>query len=116
MSSPSVSSSRKMVSKRPIKLRISNATAGNITNEVRVAKPSQESGNAYDAKLIEMINSAIVDTSPSVKWEDVGKEFKFLMHFLILYFSNCLVIFNCKTLAIFMFTSYKKLSLSCLRF
>lgn len=70
-----------MVSKRPINLRISNATAGNITNEVRVTKSSQESGNAYDAKLIEMINSSIVDTSPSVKWEDVGKESNFLMHF-----------------------------------
>lgn len=77
MASTSESSSRKIVPKRPINSRISNATTGNIINEVRVAKSSQETGNAYDAKLIEMINSAIVDTSPSVKWEDVGKKSKF---------------------------------------
>lgn len=32
-----------------------------------------EAGNGYDSKLVEMINTAIVDRSPSVKWEDVGE-------------------------------------------
>ncbi|KAF4393026.1 hypothetical protein G4B88_012021 [Cannabis sativa] len=35
-------------------------------------KPAQESGGNYEAKLVEMINTSIVDTSPSVKWEDVA--------------------------------------------
>ncbi|CAH9093296.1 unnamed protein product [Cuscuta epithymum] len=29
-------------------------------------------GGGYDSKLTEMINSVIVDRSPSVKWEDIG--------------------------------------------
>lgn len=43
-----------------------------MDNDVSL-KSSQASGGNYDAKLIEMINTAIVDRSPSVKWEDVGK-------------------------------------------
>eukprot|EP00257_Ricinus_communis_P024284 XP_015584451.1 spastin isoform X3 [Ricinus communis] len=35
-------------------------------------KSAQESGNGYEAKLVEMINTAIVDRSPSVKWDDVA--------------------------------------------
>lgn len=42
----------------------------NLTNNSGSAKPLPE---GYDAKLVEMINTAIVDRSPSVKWEDVGK-------------------------------------------
>lgn len=38
------------------------------SEKVTNRKPSQDS----DAKLIEMINSVIVDRSPSVKWEDVA--------------------------------------------
>lgn len=40
-------------------------------NKVGSPKPSQASNN--DTKLVEMINTAIVDRSPSVRWEDVGK-------------------------------------------
>uniref|UniRef100_A0A7N0SZU3 microtubule-severing ATPase n=1 Tax=Kalanchoe fedtschenkoi TaxID=63787 RepID=A0A7N0SZU3_KALFE len=36
------------------------------------AKASQQSGSQYDDKLIEMINTVIVDRSPSVKWDDVA--------------------------------------------
>ncbi|KAF2566425.1 hypothetical protein F2Q68_00023987 [Brassica cretica] len=36
-------------------------------------KPAKESGNGYDDKLEEMINTTIVDRSPSVKWDDVGE-------------------------------------------
>lgn len=42
-------------------------------NKVESPKSSQASGGNYDTKLVEMINTAIVDRSPSVRWEDVGK-------------------------------------------
>ncbi|XP_024010899.1 spastin isoform X2 [Eutrema salsugineum] len=35
-------------------------------------KPAKETGNGYDDKLVEMINTTIVDRSPSVKWDDVA--------------------------------------------
>ncbi|KAI3838182.1 hypothetical protein MKW92_037043, partial [Papaver armeniacum] len=43
----------------------------NQTDSAIGSKPARESGN-YDSKLVEMIESAIVDKSPSVKWEDVA--------------------------------------------
>ncbi|CAN8318668.1 unnamed protein product [Cochlearia groenlandica] len=42
--------------------------ATTITNP----KPVKDSGNGYDDKLVEMINTTIVDRSPSVKWDDVA--------------------------------------------
>lgn len=56
------------------------------TNNIVSSKPVQEAGGGYDAKLVEMINSAIVDRSPSVKWEDVGEEFITYSLFLSIYF------------------------------
>ncbi|XAR54115.1 Microtubule-severing ATPase [Bertholletia excelsa] len=44
----------------------------NPTEKVVSPKPTQESGSGYDAKLVEMINSVIIDRSPSVKWEDIA--------------------------------------------
>ncbi|CAJ2671128.1 unnamed protein product [Trifolium pratense] len=41
-------------------------------NKVQNPKSSQTSGENYDTKLVEMINTAIVDRSPSVRWDDVG--------------------------------------------
>ncbi|KAG8391701.1 hypothetical protein BUALT_Bualt01G0214600 [Buddleja alternifolia] len=41
-------------------------------NNVTTSRPIQESGGGYDAKLVEMINSVIVDQGPSVKWEDIA--------------------------------------------
>ncbi|KAK2361464.1 AAA-type ATPase family protein [Trifolium repens] len=41
-------------------------------NKVQNPKSSQTSGGNYDTKLVEMINTAIVDRSPSVRWDDVG--------------------------------------------
>ncbi|OMO78635.1 hypothetical protein CCACVL1_14257 [Corchorus capsularis] len=41
-------------------------------DRVGTPKAAQESANGYDSKMIEMINTAIVDRSPSVKWEDVA--------------------------------------------
>lgn len=52
-----------------------NPAVRNQTNNTVNSKPLQESGGNYEAKLVEMINTSIVDTSPSVKWEDVGKKF-----------------------------------------
>uniref|UniRef100_A0A2P2M162 microtubule-severing ATPase n=1 Tax=Rhizophora mucronata TaxID=61149 RepID=A0A2P2M162_RHIMU len=36
------------------------------------SKSTRESGNDYEAKLVDTINTAIVDRSPSVKWDDVA--------------------------------------------
>ncbi|PON37784.1 Spastin [Trema orientale] len=49
-----------------------NLAVGTRTNNTASTKPTQESGGNYEAKLVEMINTSIVDTSPSVKWEDVA--------------------------------------------
>ncbi|XP_052192782.1 uncharacterized protein LOC127801575 isoform X2 [Diospyros lotus] len=42
------------------------------TNNVVSSKPAQDTGSGCDSKLVEMINSTIVDRSPSVKWEDIA--------------------------------------------
>ncbi|KDP28731.1 hypothetical protein JCGZ_14502 [Jatropha curcas] len=44
----------------------------NQTDKAASSKHVQDSGNGYEAKLVEMINTAIVDRSPSVKWDDVA--------------------------------------------
>uniref|UniRef100_A0A5B6YPN8 microtubule-severing ATPase n=1 Tax=Davidia involucrata TaxID=16924 RepID=A0A5B6YPN8_DAVIN len=44
----------------------------NQSDKVISSKPKQDSGAGYDEKLVEMINSVIVDRSPSVKWEDIA--------------------------------------------
>ncbi|KAF8732734.1 hypothetical protein HU200_015069 [Digitaria exilis] len=36
------------------------------------SKPVQKAGGNYDEKLVEMINTTIVDRSPAVKWDDVA--------------------------------------------
>ncbi|KAL6606568.1 hypothetical protein ACP70R_042221 [Stipagrostis hirtigluma subsp. patula] len=36
------------------------------------SKPVQRAGGSYDDKLVEMINTTIVDRSPAVKWDDVA--------------------------------------------
>lgn len=55
----------------------------NQTDKAITSKQRQDSGNGYDAKLIEIINTAIVDKSPSVKWEDVGKELRQLISLFV---------------------------------
>lgn len=50
------------------------AAVRNLTNNTSTPKPIQESAAGYEAKLVEMINTSIVDRSPSVKWEDVGEK------------------------------------------
>lgn len=59
------------------------------SDKVVSSKPVQESGPGYDAKLVEMINTVIVDRSPSVKWDDVGEKLYhifFLLFFFVFYF------------------------------
>lgn len=51
-------------------------------NKVPSPKSSQTSGANYDTKLVEMINTAIVDRSPSVRWDDVGKNLSTLGFYL----------------------------------
>lgn len=69
---------RKHVLPKSPRPNTSNPAGRNQTNNTVNTKPTQDSGGNYEAKLVEMINSSIVDASPSVKWEDVGK--KFMMH------------------------------------
>ncbi|CAN4111644.1 unnamed protein product [Withania somnifera] len=44
------------------------------SNSISSCKPSEKSGTSsgHDPKLVDMINSVIVDRSPSVKWEDIA--------------------------------------------
>lgn len=41
-------------------------------NAPTIQRPAQGSAGGYDDKLVDMINSVIVDRSPSVKWENIG--------------------------------------------
>ncbi|GMN28884.1 hypothetical protein TIFTF001_002213 [Ficus carica] len=50
-----------------------NPVVRNKINSTANTKPAMhDSGGNYEAKLVEMINTSIVDKSPSVKWEDVA--------------------------------------------
>lgn len=73
--SPSKSNATKSVSQkssRPI-LHGGMNTIQTQGNKAMNSKPVQESNNSgLDSKLVEMINSVIVDRSPSVKWEDIA--------------------------------------------
>ncbi|KAK3194974.1 hypothetical protein Dsin_026284 [Dipteronia sinensis] len=66
------SNSRKNESQNPQRSSRNNPVARNQTDKVVSSKSIQESGHGYDPKLVEMIETAIVDRSPSVKWEDVA--------------------------------------------
>lgn len=49
----------------------SSSLAGDRTYKTGATRSNQDS-SGYDAKLVEMINTVIVDRSPSIKWEDVA--------------------------------------------
>ncbi|CAK7347946.1 unnamed protein product [Dovyalis caffra] len=70
--SSSTSNSRQNLSQKSAHSTRNNPVIKNQTDKAITSKPTQDSGNGYEAKLIEMINTAIVDRSPSVKWEDVA--------------------------------------------
>ncbi|KAK4418742.1 Fidgetin-like protein 1 [Sesamum alatum] len=67
----STASPRKVATKSSANVRGASAVR-NQANNAMTRRPVQESGSGYDAKLVEMINSVIVDHSPSVKWEDIA--------------------------------------------
>lgn len=62
--------------------------------QVKVGSPnsSQAPGVNSDTKLVEMINTAIVDRSPSVRWEDVGKNPCIFAFFSFLCVIKCLIL------------------------
>ncbi|KAJ8477486.1 hypothetical protein OPV22_021213 [Ensete ventricosum] len=79
--SPSYASSRPMSSTVPTAQKVtknlpsfnsSHQMIGNKKNNVSNSRPGQESIKNYDDRLVEMINTAIVDRSPAVKWDDVA--------------------------------------------
>ncbi|KAJ4727092.1 AAA-type ATPase family protein [Melia azedarach] len=63
---------RKNVSPKSQQSSRNSPVVRNHTEHVGSSKPVAEAGNGYESKLVEMINTAIVDRSPSVKWEDVA--------------------------------------------
>jgi spastin len=63
-----------------------NPQRKNEVNKVQNPKSSQTSGENYDTKLVEMINTAIVDRSPSVRWDDVGKNLHTFAFFTFMYY------------------------------
>ncbi|XP_058104696.1 uncharacterized protein LOC131248435 isoform X1 [Magnolia sinica] len=67
---PAVPRTQKGILQRPPSSKGNNSMARNTPNNIGNPKSTQEAG--YDAKLVEMINTVIVDRSPSVKWEDVA--------------------------------------------
>ncbi|TYJ27040.1 hypothetical protein E1A91_A07G159800v1 [Gossypium mustelinum] len=66
--SPRASNSRRDVLQKSPR----NPVVRNQVDKVGSSKFSQESANGYESKLVEMINTAIVDRSPAVKWDDVA--------------------------------------------
>ncbi|XP_057501156.1 uncharacterized protein LOC130785106 [Actinidia eriantha] len=70
---PSTTSNTKKVARQK---STSSARYGSVvrnqTDKVVSSTSKQESGSGFDEKLVEMINSVIVDRNPSVKWEDIA--------------------------------------------
>ncbi|KAJ6400446.1 hypothetical protein OIU84_015986 [Salix udensis] len=70
--SPPTSNFRQDLSQKSAHSSRNNPVLKNQTDKAITSKPRQDSGDGYDTKLIEMIDKAIVDKSPRVKWEDVA--------------------------------------------
>ncbi|GMI73585.1 hypothetical protein like AT2G45500 [Hibiscus trionum] len=66
--SPRTSHSRRDVLQKSSR----NPVVRNQIDRVGSSKSAQEPANGYESKLVEMINTAIVDRSPAVKWDDVA--------------------------------------------
>ncbi|XP_024032847.1 spastin isoform X2 [Morus notabilis] len=66
------SNARKPVLPKSLHPSTNNPVVRNKTHSTANTKPMPDSGGNYEAKLVEMINTSIVDRSPSVKWEDVA--------------------------------------------
>ncbi|CAH8386857.1 unnamed protein product [Eruca vesicaria subsp. sativa] len=70
--SVSTASNRRISSQRTSLPRGGTGMARSPRNATTNPKPVKESASGYDDKLVEMINTTIVDRSPSVKWDDVA--------------------------------------------
>ncbi|KAM0009675.1 putative microtubule-severing ATPase [Helianthus debilis subsp. tardiflorus] len=70
--SPSRTNATKVVSQKSSGSSLHGAMTPNRSNKPMNSKPVQELNGGLDPKLVEMINSVIVDRSPSVKWEDIA--------------------------------------------
>lgn len=93
--SPTSSYLRRSAVEKPSVSSNASSTVRIQSNKVGSSKPVQDSGGGYDSKLIEMINSVIVDRSPSVKWEDIGENLPIVFH---LFQYLCLIIYKSKYL------------------
>nr|XP_043628191.1 spastin [Erigeron canadensis] len=71
---PLKSNATKVVPQKPSgpSLRSTSNVTRTQSNKAMNSKPVHESNDGLDPKLVEMINSVIVDRSPSVKWEDIA--------------------------------------------
>ncbi|XP_057809223.1 uncharacterized protein LOC131023683 [Salvia miltiorrhiza] len=71
--SSSASHPRKVAAQKvSVSSRAGPALRSQGNNASTLQKSAQGSAGGHDAKLVEMINSVIVDHSPSVKWEDIA--------------------------------------------
>ncbi|KAK9143647.1 hypothetical protein Syun_013047 [Stephania yunnanensis] len=70
--SSTVVDTQKYVSRTPNLPSRNDSFKRSSTTNVGSSRPAQDSSSSCDPKLVEMINTVIVDRSPSVKWEDVG--------------------------------------------
>lgn len=110
------SSARKHVVPKSSRPSVNTPAVRNLTNNISSPKPvsspksMQDSGAGYEAKLVEMINTSIVDRSPSVKWEDVGKKLitcitlpPFLTFYPFLKLTTCIILSTFLTFYRFLF-------------
>lgn len=87
-----VASTMPKIKKPVLKSSLHSGASNPITRSqpasVGTSKSMQEVSDGYDPKLVEMINTAIVDRSPSVKWDDIGNAFiPFIFSYTAFYFN-----------------------------
>ncbi|CAA2992952.1 spastin [Olea europaea subsp. europaea] len=70
--SSTTSQARKVAVQKSFSKSRESSASRSPANTAMSSKPMQESGSGYDSKLVDMINSVIVDRSPSVKWHDIA--------------------------------------------
>lgn len=69
---PTTSGARRVALQKSSSLSRHDSGVTSENRKVTTLKPAQVSATGCDPKLVEMIESVIVDRSPSVKWEDIG--------------------------------------------
>lgn len=68
----SISGAQKVPAKNLSSLKSGSFVSGSQIDTNKGSKTIQDSASGTDDRLVEMINTAIVDKSPSVKWDDVA--------------------------------------------